>query len=194
MTLPMKEPDRKEIVENVLTLDINQFKDYIQIGNRCTFTWRYRNGRFGKLETREIAIEVHEERFKFNYSQGEKNYWYWVGYTCTPCNFGGERAWFLCPACDERKGKLHLKNSYFACRECHDLTYYSCRKSGNELATVDNAMEKVARRLKIRDFKPWDHNRVLFKPKGMHETTFQMLSIKMMILDEQRAQAWLKNF
>ena len=45
--------------------------------------------------------------------------------------FGGLRFWMLCPieGCRNRVGKLHLPpgESYFGCRDCHDLTYQSCQ-------------------------------------------------------------------
>ena len=55
----------------------------------------------------------------------------------TPCNYGGLRYWFVCPAvkdgiyCGNRVTKLYLPptGQYFGCRECYDLTYESCQKS-----------------------------------------------------------------
>ena len=60
-----------------------------------------------------------------------------VSITTTPCFYGGERNWFLCPAvvdgvlCENRAAKLHLPpgGTMFACRQCHDLTYESCQQS-----------------------------------------------------------------
>jgi len=45
----------------------------------------------------------------------------------TSCYFGGYRYWFTCPECERRVGTLHIppKGSTFACRSCHDLTYWS---------------------------------------------------------------------
>ena len=41
------------------------------------------------------------------------------------CNFGGKRAWFLCPKCNKQVGVLYRKplNSLFYCRSCQDLCY-----------------------------------------------------------------------
>lgn len=52
-------------------------------------------------------------------------------------HFSGQRWWFLCPLgtegsmCGNRCGKLYLPPSGggFGCRECHNLTYTSCRES-----------------------------------------------------------------
>ena len=62
---------------------------------------------------------------------------YWVDLETTPCNFGGQRWWFLCPLtrngrpCRRRCGKLYSPpgNLYFGCRRCNDLTYRSCQES-----------------------------------------------------------------
>ncbi len=45
--------------------------------------------------------------------------------TSTKCNYGGERVWFLCPACNKRVGTLYRKplNKIFLCRICLNLTY-----------------------------------------------------------------------
>jgi hypothetical protein len=51
--------------------------------------------------------------------------------TTTPCQFGGERSWFLCPldvsgaACGRRVPKLYLDRGLFGCRQCHNLAYAS---------------------------------------------------------------------
>ena len=58
---------------------------------------------------------------------------YSVGLVTTQCNYGGVRWWFVCPGpnCGRRVGKLYLpaRAAEFWCRNCHDLTYESCRES-----------------------------------------------------------------
>lgn len=48
-----------------------------------------------------------------------------IGLTTSKCNFGGERVWFLCPACNKRIGVLYRPplKQLFLCRQCHNLTY-----------------------------------------------------------------------
>jgi hypothetical protein len=49
----------------------------------------------------------------------------------TPCNFGGERPWFVCPGvvngkrCGRRVAILYGPGKYFLCRHCYDLRYES---------------------------------------------------------------------
>jgi len=92
-------------------------------------------------------------------------------YDRTPCNYGGERMWFLCPHCNKRIAVLYGAGPRFLCRHCYELPY----SSQNE-AFVDRAMRKT-RKLRKRlgasddlDEPVWD------KPKGMHWKTFELLS------------------
>ncbi len=47
----------------------------------------------------------------------------------TPCNFGGERPWFVCPGagCGRRVAMLRAAGKYFLWRHCYDLTFQSRR-------------------------------------------------------------------
>lgn len=61
-----------------------------------------------------------------------------IALTFTPCRFGGRRAWFLCPSCGRRVGKVYLPCSMynglgrrvasFWCRVCYGLTYEQRRE------------------------------------------------------------------
>lgn len=67
-----------------------------------------------------------------NTETGEKrDFDYKIRLTPTPCYFGGERYWFICPSayCGRRVGVLYKGGNYFACRHCYDLAYRSQRRS-----------------------------------------------------------------
>lgn len=89
-----------------------------------------------------------------------------------PCNYGGKRAFFLCPSCEQRVALLYCVN-HFACRHCHDLTY-ACQG--------ENAENRYARQAnKIREKLGWKYgilNGMGSKPKGMHMETFEQLAGK----------------
>jgi hypothetical protein len=53
----------------------------------------------------------------------------------TPCTYGGNRPWFICPArgCYWRVAILYSADT-IACRHCHDLTYASQQASGKDRA------------------------------------------------------------
>ena len=63
-----------------------------------------------------------------------------VEIVATPAPLGrGWRYFFKCPGidgpCDRRVGKLYMPpgEEYFACRDCHDLTYRSCQEHSKRL-------------------------------------------------------------
>ena len=67
-----------------------------------------------------------------------------------PCNYGGFRYYFACPAvvdgvyCGNRVTKLFIPpaGSVFGCRDCYDLTYQSCQEShkyDKVFGHIDNA-------------------------------------------------------
>jgi hypothetical protein len=53
----------------------------------------------------------------------------------TPCNLGGSRAWFICPAagCGRRVAILY-GGGIFACRHCYQLAYPSAREDAGDRA------------------------------------------------------------
>ncbi|MHC4269878.1 MAG: hypothetical protein ACYSWS_04665 [Planctomycetota bacterium] len=60
-----------------------------------------------------------------------------VRFVSTPCYYGGQRWWFICPlvvngeVCGRRVGVLYLGGGeYFGCRHCYDLTYLCQKESG----------------------------------------------------------------
>lgn len=52
-----------------------------------------------------------------------------IGITYTPCNFGGQRFWFVCPQCERRVGVLYKGpiSETILCRKCHGLSYMKSR-------------------------------------------------------------------
>ena len=52
----------------------------------------------------------------------------------TPCNFGGERPWFICPgvACGRRVAILYKLRKHLLCRYCYDLRYESQREDNKD--------------------------------------------------------------
>lgn len=97
---------------------------------------------------------------------------YPVYLTTTPCNYGGERYWFICPAagCSRRVALLYGYGAIFACRHCYQLAYRSQREAGND--RLIRQAEKIRSRL---GWKPGILNHNGDKPKGMHWNTFYRL-------------------
>ena len=92
----------------------------------------------------------------------------------TPCHYGGQRAWFLCPApgCGRRVAILY-GGAIFACRHCYRLAYPSQRETSDDRAT--RQADKIRERL---GWEPGILNGSGGKPKGMQWRTFERLTAK----------------
>jgi hypothetical protein len=85
----------------------------------------------------------------------------------TPCHFGGERLWFICPGCSARRRVLHCHLARFRCRQCHDLAYPSTRE--------DAQGRSIRREVKLQTWLGASRNglfRIPSKPRGMHWRTY----------------------
>jgi hypothetical protein len=96
---------------------------------------------------------------------------YPVRLSWTTCTYGGQRAWWLCPAlgCGRRVAILYGGKIY-ACRHCHQLAYRTQREQSH-----DRASSKAD---KLRDKLKWEAgilNGNGGKPKRMHWRTFNRL-------------------
>ena len=114
-----------------------------------------------------------EDRINLSYKYRERGEdWkpmeYPVYLDWTPCNFGGHRPWFICPArgCGRRVAKLYC-GAIFACRHCHRLVYASQREE------TSDRMERRVNNIRSRlGWKLGSLNPTGPKPKGMHWKTF----------------------
>jgi hypothetical protein len=100
----------------------------------------------------------------------------------TPCSYGGERPWFLCPAvgCGKRVAILY-GGSIFACRHCHQLSYPSQRECAYDRSArqADKIRKKLGWEPGILNGRGWK------KPKGMHWRTFERLTAKHNALEQE---------
>lgn len=140
-------------------------------GQCFNLTW----SRNGKPEA-NIDTQVHTDHVKLIYqarqNDGEpQNMNYPVRLAWTPCNYGGQRAWWLCPVagCGRRVAVLY-GGAVFACRHCQKLAYKCQRETPDERAT------RRANKLRDRlDWVPGILHGAGGKPKGMHWQTFWRL-------------------
>ena len=97
---------------------------------------------------------------------------YHVGLERTSCNFGGSRAWFLCPAgCGRRVALLYFgDHGKLACRRCSKLNYRSQRE-----AESDRALRRANEIRKKLGWPPGVVRGHGVKPKGMHWATYRSL-------------------
>jgi hypothetical protein len=90
----------------------------------------------------------------------------------TPCNFGGERPWFICSGLrsGSRVAILYGPAKYFLCRHCYDLRYESQREDKKDRAL--RRAQKIRQRLGggTNMTEPFPE-----RPKGMHCGTYMSL-------------------
>lgn len=122
----------------------------------------------GVVDTRSgvgIEVSTQEGYLRIYYTQTdrhtdeEKKFDYKIPLTTTPCNYGGNRYWFICPwykngnYCGKRIGTLYKGGDYFACRSCYNLTYSSRNLSGfsKKFGNISNVdVEKAEQKVKTQ--------------------------------------------
>lgn len=131
--------------DNLQKVDVYWLKKHGYLEPHCWKTGgiEWTHGFSGKKSSIGIEASLLEGGMyvRFQYTQTEmngeqKNFDYKVPLTATPCHYGGQRYWFICPwyangkYCGRRAGILYLGGNYFACRHCYNLTYNSRNLSG----------------------------------------------------------------
>jgi hypothetical protein len=90
----------------------------------------------------------------------------------TPCNFGGERPWFICSGtgCGRRVAVLYGLGKWFLCRHCYDLSYESQRedKMQRALRRAQNIRQRLGG--SANTMEPFPE-----KPNGMHHDSYMRL-------------------
>lgn len=117
---------------------------------------------------------------------------YKIPLSWTPCNYGGQRAWFVCK-CGRRAIKLYLKNDYFYCRYCQRLNYYSQQQSNGDqkMNSIRERIYKIQKKLKTEQ----DNNNTYYapKPKGMHYKKYEQLLKQMRELGELQNRVFVSE-
>ena len=128
-------PHKKATVENSLTLAVQDFHSFAGSGEWGTLRWRLSGGRTFSLG---YGWESELSLLAISYTSGSgRTVCSAIPLQSTPLHFGGCRWWFTCPmrtsgaVCGRRVGKLYLAagSPYFACRQCHNLTYKSSQQA-----------------------------------------------------------------
>lgn len=133
----------KQEADNLNSVDISWLKKYGYLDGWKTGGIKWTRGWSGNESSIGIEgnIMIDKPYVRFFYTitknNGEKKEMdYKVNLITTPCNFGGERYWFVCPLsvngvyCGRRVGSLYSGCDYYGCRHCYDLTYESKKLSG----------------------------------------------------------------
>lgn len=167
----------KDTTDDCRALDVRLFqRDGVLVAGRSFTTNWMRNGK--AIASIQVKVEADRVILDYRHQRGGgewKSQNYPLRIEWTPCNYGGARAWFRCPAqgCGRRVAKLYLGGAIFSCRHCYKLVYECQREASDDLAA--RRANTIRRRL------GWDvgiFNPSGGKPKGMHWRTYQRLADK----------------
>jgi hypothetical protein len=127
----------KATVEGCRRLDVRDWQRRGLLCPRMEFSWGWWNGDGRKVAS--INVRVQPGRVRLSYrirrnGEDRQDIEEPVALVWTPCYYGGQRPWFICPGvvqgriCGRRVAILYGVGRYFLCRHCDDLTYESQRE------------------------------------------------------------------
>jgi hypothetical protein len=171
--------DTKDTVDSRRRLDVRDChrQGLLRPGTRFSWGWWGRDG----AQVASINVQVQHAQVLLSYrvrrGGGE-----WqdveesVSLAWTPCHYGGQRPWFLCPGvvngciCMRRVAILYGAGRYFLCRYCYNLGYASQREDA--ATRLISKAQTIRRRLggSASLLEPFPK-----KPKGMHWCTYERL-------------------
>jgi len=163
--------DKKTTLDEVKRIDIRYMRNegLLKPGYTGSLRWTSRGKSTGSIQ---FACQQDYLQLNYRYKTGVDDWTPVEEFVCfdrTPCNYGGERLWFLCPCCNRRVALLCLYRARFLCRHCHKLPYSSQQES-----PIDRAIEQK-HKLGVRIFDDYEHGEGWRKKKGMHQSTFDRL-------------------
>lgn len=150
--------------EQCLSIDVRRFARSSLLRDGVRFIWRWDNDSV-------ISVSVRNYTVVLQYTVDDVPVHQTIALRTTDCQYGGNREWFVCPCCHERRAKLFLRSKRFACRTCQRLRYHS--QSLDHSNRQHHAYHKIQLKLLDGDMKP----------KGMHWRTFERLHERMEYID-----------
>ncbi|MDB4002506.1 hypothetical protein N9449_07340 [Oceanospirillaceae bacterium] len=173
---------KKSTTEEVKRIDIRYMRKrgLLKPSTQGSLRWTCRGEPSG-----DIRYTCSQNQLKLNYRHREhggewQSVEQHIPFDRTPCHYGGERLWFLCPRCRKRVAVLYGADVLFLCRHCYQLPYAS--QNQGYLDKLIDQKHKLGERI----FQVYESGDGWGKKKGMHWSTFDRLYRKYKALD----QAW----
>ena len=139
---------KRKTVEDYRDIDINRWSRQGLLNQSFTARWTNQLGDGGSIKvdaTPEEVVLSYTLQKPFSEPRSMRQH---IGLAYTPCNYGGERAWFSCPGCQTRRAKLIMGPDGAYCRKCYDLPYRS--QNCGALRRLISKREKIEARLASR--------------------------------------------
>ena len=159
--------------------DVKEYFGNVQLGSIATGTMTGRNGN-------QARVTYNQEGLKISFAANGQSYDQQVNATYTPCNYGGKgRLWMQC-VCGGRTNKLYFYRMQFVCRKCTGLAYSSQSLSPTDRGT--NAVRRIQN--KLDPAGGYEILEVPNKPKGMHSSTYERVTEKLVDVMDKREAAF----
>ena len=178
----------KDTTDDYRMLDVRRWQRDSLLTPGRAFGWQWTR-REEVVASIQVRVETGRVILTFRHRCGGsdwKNEEYPVLLDWAPCHYGGQRAWFLCPAqgCKRRVAILY-GGGIFACRHCYRLAYPSQRETDDDRAA--RQADKIRERL---GWVPGILNGAGCKPKGMRwQTYWRLLAQHNILVNESMAGA-----
>lgn len=173
-------PAHKIKSETTNRIDVRLFDRKGYLNGNQSFIWQWSRG---DEPAGSITIETQTRsnitlRYSTTINDKSKSIVQPVALTYTPCHFGNNRPWFLCPGCSKRIALLYFRWGLFRCRTCQKASYSS--QSEDSIDRLWRRQSKLESKLKQ---KCWE------RPKGMHLRTYKKLSKELVTIQIMREYA-----
>ncbi len=171
----------KKKCEDALPLDIRKINRSGSFFSGSWFSWQWLRG--GNVHS-SIGIRVHEHHVVLKYTHRKEPVEQQIPFDWTPCNYGGERVWWRCPNCGRRCAVVYGAGKLFSCRVCYGLAYTSTCETSR-----DRKFRKAGELRRKIGAKQGSANALpIFKPKGMHQKTWDRIRRE---IHELEYQGWM---
>lgn len=177
--------DKQSTIEETKRVDIRYMRHsgLLKPGYTGSLSWSRGGKPTGNINF--ICLQDYLQ-LHFRYRFGNEGDWQSVEqkitFDRTPCHYGGERLWFLCPRCDRRVEVLCSDGPLFLCRHCYKLPYRSQNES--KLDRVITRKHELGERI----FEFYECGEGWGKKKGVHWKTFERLHAEYQQLETQWAK------
>lgn len=155
-------PGWRRKLEHCLVLDVRRLARVGLLFPHRWTSWRWKWDSSGE-ESGSVGIRGGKEAITLEYQQKGDPVSFPIRLTYTPCNFGGSRPWFICPACWRRRAVLAYGGGGWYCRCCLKLAYTS--EAEDAMGRLWRKQRKIEKRLGP------DGER----PKRMHWRTYERI-------------------
>jgi len=173
-------PGWRPIGEQLLRLDVRFLhrNDWLRTGLSFTLSWSW-----GGEPTASIGVTTSPDSIRLSYStRAGEQVDELVDLDRTLCNYGGMRTWFLCPRCGRRVGVLFAGRRFW-CRHCYGIAY--AVENEDKISRLLRRSNKLRERVQAKAGTAYP---VTFKPKGMHQRTFDRIRWE---IEELEDSFWL---